>query len=229
MSCAYDLHIHSCLSPCASDDMTPQNIAGMAFIKGLSVISLTDHNAGNNLAAMEKAAAQYNLIFVPGVEVTSEEEVHLLVYFSNVSNAERFCANICQSLPEVKNRPDIFGNQIIMNDDDEPSGTLEKLLLQATPYPIESIVDMAQSYSGVVVPAHIDRDSFSLLSNIGYIPPLLFNSLEIRNPDNDQSYLSDFCILHSSDAHQLCDISEALHAMPNVKCPQDVITWLSLH
>lgn len=227
MSCAYDLHIHSCLSPCAADDMTPENIAGMAYIKGLSVISLTDHNTGENLAAMAKAAAKYNLIFVPGVEVTSEEEVHLLVYFSNVSNAEQFCSDIYQSLPEVKNRPNIFGNQIIMSDDDQPSRTLEKLLLQATSYPIESIMAMAQTYSGIVVPAHIDRDSFSLLSNLGYIPPGLFRCLEIRNPDNTQPYSSNFCILHSSDAHQLRDISEALHTMRTVKCPHDVISWLS--
>lgn len=207
--------------------MTPENIAGMAYIKGLSIISLTDHNAGGNLAAMAKAAAKYNLIFVPGIEVTSEEEVHLLVYFSEVGNAQRFCDKIYRSLPEVQNRPEIFGNQIIMNEYDEPSSTLKKLLLQATPFSIETILSMAQSFDGTVVPAHIDRDSFSLLSNLGYIPLGLFHSLELRNAKNAQSYCNDYRVIHSSDAHQLRDISEVLYKIPTKKSPHDVISWLS--
>ena len=138
----YDLHIHSCLSPCADDDMTPANIAGMARLKGLDMISLTDHNTGGNLAAMDSAARKAGLVFVPGVEATSREEAHILIYFSVLNDALHFTQTLYDSLPNIANHPKLFGRQLLIDENDEPAGELPKLLLQATPYSVEQLVAM---------------------------------------------------------------------------------------
>lgn len=209
-SCYYDLHIHSCLSPCAADDMTPSNIAGMATIKGLSIIALTDHNSGRNLPAMSKAAEEFGLAFVPGIEVTTVEEVHVLTYFKDLCTAVEFGDMLYASLPGISNRPDIFGCQILMDELDEPMGELDKLLLQATPFPITELTRMAVSAGGCAVPAHINRDSFSVFANLGFLPPGLFNTVEVCACLPCPSLDPSIQILHSSDAHQLGDISEPI-------------------
>ena len=113
-----DLHMHSCLSPCADDDMTPANICGMAHIKGLDAIAVTDHNTGRNLPYVKEAADYYGLIFLPGMEITTKEEVHLLGYFRDVDTAVEVGEIFCSHLPKMKNKPDFFGTQFVMNTDD---------------------------------------------------------------------------------------------------------------
>lgn len=224
----YDLHIHSCLSPCADDDMTPGNIAGMAKLKGLSMIALTDHNSGGNLAAMDAAAREAGLVFVPGVEATSREEAHILIYFAALGDAQRFTQNLYDSLPDIANRPELFGRQLLIDERDQPAGELGKLLLQATPYSVDELALKARAAGGAAVPAHINRDSFSILSNLGFIPPGLFCFVEVAQglpcPDIGGGYQ----ILHSSDAHTLGAISEAVHWLCGVKTAQDFIALLNL-
>ncbi len=212
----YDLHIHSCLSPCASNEMTPFNIAYMARLKGLDIISLTDHNAGHNLAAMADAAAACGLIFVPGVEATSREEVHVLLYFSDLNGALNLTDKLYASLPNIANRPEIFGDQIIMDAQDKPCGTLDKLLLQATPYSVEELVTMAKDMGGCAVPAHINRDSFSILSNLGFIPDGLFGFVEVAPFLACPEINSKYHKLFSSDAHNLGAISEPVNKLQNI-------------
>lgn len=222
----YDLHIHSCLSPCADDDMTPANIAGMARLKGLGMISLTDHNTGGNLAAMDKAAREAGLEFVPGVEVTSREEVHILIYFAALSEALRFTDDLYDSLPNIANRSDIFGRQLLIDQNDEPMGELHKLLLQASPYSVEELCAMAHSAGGAAVPAHVNRDSFSVISNLGFIPPGLFKYVEI-SPNLPQPRMEiAYGVLHSSDAHNLGSISEAENMLPGVRSARDLVALL---
>lgn len=224
MKVAYDLHIHSCLSPGADDDMTPANIVGMAKLKELSMISLTDHNCGNNLEAMAYEMQSTDMIFIPGIEVTSFEEVHLLVYFEHVNTAVGFSEMIYNSLPNVDNRPDIFGNQIIINNQDVEIGSLNKLLLQATPFSIDEIVKQANKVGGCVVPAHINRSSNSLLSNLGCIPKNLFNWVEIFNGIPCPPIDERLRVLYSSDAHRLGDISEPNQYLENIFLPKDLIS-----
>lgn len=222
----YDLHIHSCLSPCADADMTPVNIAGMARLKGLGMISLTDHNTGGNLIAMDKAARENGIIFVPGVEATSREEAHILIYFAVLDDALRFTQNLYDSLPDTKNRPDLFGRQLLMGADDEPAEELPKLLLQATPFSVDELAAMARKAGGAAVPAHINRGSFSIISNLGFLPPGLFKTVEAAQglffPDIGGYYQ----ILHSSDAHNLGSISEAVYSLSGVKTPKDLVSFL---
>jgi len=223
----YDLHIHSCLSPCASDDMTPANIAGMAHIKGLSLIALTDHNSGRNLPAMAKAAAEYDLIFVPGIEVTTSEEVHVLTYFKDVGAALDFGETLYASLPNIPNRPDIFGNQFIMDENDAVAGTLKKLLLQAVPYTLDDVAEMAKAAGGCAVPAHINRDSFSVLANLGAMPHGLFPFAEVAE-NIPCPPLHERChILHSSDAHDLGAVSEPVHALEGVSSAREFVDFVN--
>lgn len=223
----YDLHIHSCLSPCASDDMTPANIAGMAHLKGLSIIALTDHNAAHNLHAMAKAAAAYGLIFIPGIEVSTSEEVHVLTYFSDADAAVAFGDTLYHALPDIQNRPDIFGNQIVMDELDNIKGTLSKLLLQAVPFSLDDIVRMAKDAGGCAVPAHINRDSFSLLANLGFLPPNLFGCVEVAKSVPCPHLDTGLKILHSSDAHELGAISEPVEMLCGITNAKDFINLVN--
>ena len=145
MKCAVDLHIHSCLSPCADDDMTPCNIAGMAYVKHLDCIALTDHNAAENLPAAALAAREMGVCLLPGIEVTSSEEVHILCYFPAVDPAVDFGRMIYDHLPPLPNNKRIFGNQMILGPEDEAQGELSKLLIQATDL---SIVEIGRHLRG---------------------------------------------------------------------------------
>lgn len=227
MTRCYDLHIHSCLSPCAGDDMTPANIAGMAYVKGLSLIALTDHNTGANLPAMAEAAASYGLILIPGMEVTTSEEVHVLAYFADVDTAVAFGKKLYASLPNILNRPDIFGNQLVMDAQDTIISTLSKLLLQAVPYSLDDVVRMVKSDGGCTVPAHINRDSFSLLANLGFIPHGLFGCVEVCKSLPCPDLQGDYHVFHSSDAHDLGTIAEPLETLCGIKNARDFIDFVN--
>lgn len=223
----YDLHIHSCLSPCASDDMTPSNIAGMASIKGLSLIALTDHNCGRNLRPTAKAAAEFGIQFIPGIEVTTAEEVHVLTYFMETDTAAAFGDMLYDSLPDIANRPEIFGRQIVMDENDQCVHELRKLLLQATPYPIDEVVRLARASGGCALPAHVNRSSFSVFSNLGFMPKGLFGAAEVSSSIPCPPLIPGVFELHSSDAHNLGDISEPENRLPGIHNAPEFINFIN--
>lgn len=211
----YDLHIHSCLSPCGSEDMTPYNIAGMAALKGLDVIAVTDHNSCRNCPAVQKAAEEYGLIAIPGMELTTSEEVHAICLFETLEAALAFDAYVHERILPVKNREDIFGKQEIYGLDDTVAGTEEILLISATSISFEGLWELVDSFGGVMFPAHLDKSTTSLISNLGFVPEdskftmaevhdlKKLHSLQKTNP-----YLIGCRIISSSDAHYLEDIKE---------------------
>lgn len=206
----YDLHLHSALSPCGDEDMTPNNIVNMALLKGLDIIALSDHNSAGNLRAVAKAAGS-RLLVIPAIEVESAEEVHIVCYFPSVDRAEQFSEELKAQLPPIENRPDIFGRQLYLNEKDEVTGEEHQLLVCASGLSIEQVFSLTANYGGASVPAHIDRSSSSILSNLGFIPPdLPVSALEItakRRAELEQKY-AGFRILTNSDAHYLEDIAE---------------------
>ena len=211
----YDLHLHSCLSPCGDMDMTPNNILNMALIKELEMIALTDHNSCKNCPALLKAAQGSGLTVIPGMELTTAEEVHVVCLFSSLEGAMAFDEYVYERLADVTNDPAIFGAQQMMNELDQPVGTLEKLLVNATSIEISDLPALVAQYDGICYPAHIDRSSYSVLSNLGYIPPECgFSTLEVYRPavffekEQNQSLRDQYLILTSSDAHYLEQISE---------------------
>lgn len=206
-----DLHIHSCLSPCADDDMTPANICGMAHIKGLDAIAVTDHNTARNLPYVKEAADYYKLILLPGMEVTTREEVHLLGYFPSVDDALEVGEVFSSHLPKMPNRPKFFGNQFIMNTDDEIMGEETRMLIGATDLDLSECTEIIRKRGGVAVPAHINRGSNGLLVNLGLMPEEpAFPVVEVaRHMDIHPFIVKDRMVLYSSDAHQLGNIMEA--------------------
>jgi len=224
-SFSYDLHIHSCLSPCGDDDMTPANIAGMASVKGLSVIALTDHNTARNCPAAAAYAAAFGITFIPGMELTTSEEVHALCLFPVLERALAFDSYVHERIQPVTNRPEIFGHQIIMDEEDNPSGEEPLLLINATSISFDELTPLTSSFGGIMIPAHIDKSSNSLLSNLGSVPPdSRFTCAEISDPSKweqlkkQNSYLESCRFICDSDAHYLADIHEPqyfLHAEAN--------------
>lgn len=220
MELAYDLHIHSCLSPCGDMDMTPGNIAGMAMIKELKIIALTDHNTARNTPALVKAADEYGIIALPGMELTTQEEIHVVCLFEDTEAALAFDAYVYERLLKVRNKPKIFGEQVIMNEMDEPVGEEEFLLINATEIPFDDVYDTVASFGGIMIPAHLDKTSTSLISSLGMIPPdAKFTCAEVKNLDRlhslmrEHPYLENCRIISDSDAHYLEDISEPVHTL----------------
>ncbi len=212
----YDLHVHSCLSPCADDDMTPNNIAGMAALKGLQIVALTDHNSCKNCPAFFEACKRQGIIPVAGMELSTAEDIHLVCLFESLDDAMCFDAEIHKRLMNIENRSEIFGNQLILDGEDELIETEHKLLISATDLWISDAVDLARSFGAHVHPAHVDRESNGIISILGDIPKdYAFDCLEFNNPENvvfiKEKYFISKETRHivSSDAHHLWDINEA--------------------
>lgn len=216
----YDLHIHSCLSPCGDDDMTPANIAGMAALKGLEVVALTDHNSCRNCPAMLAAAAEYGLLAIPGMELCTSEEVHVLCLFSSLENALDFDSAVYPHILPIDNNESLFGHQYYYDTADHIIGTEPRLLISATDIPFSDVYDFVASYHGLMIPAHIDKTSTSLLSNLGFVPPdSRFPCFELKDLSHlhqvrhDNPYLEHCNVITDSDAHYLGHIHEPEHAL----------------
>ncbi len=212
MNLYYDFHIHTCLSPCGDSDMTPNNIVNMAILKGLDAIAITDHNhAGNVLACME-AAKDTDLLVIGGMEVETSENIHSIVLFEDVDALFELEKKIHSLLPSIKNKTDIFGDQIIMDSNDDVVSYEDKFLVTAANIDIFSLYEEVTRLGGVIFPAHIDKKSYSIISNLGSIPQeLKFGAVEVKFGESAKLYESDFKVIKNSDAHYLWDISEKQH------------------
>lgn len=214
MKLYYDFHIHSALSPCGDNDMTPNNLINMSIIKGLDAVALTDHNACENVRAAAAVAGD-KIIFIPGMEVETSEEVHIVTLFPTADAAEEMQRILVDSSPYIPNRREIFGNQYIMDENDEICGEIDRMLVTASGLDIYTVVAAAKDLGGIAYPAHIDRESYSVLSNLGFIPPDLdISAVEITEKSRtalEGEYSNRYNIITSSDAHYLWDISERNH------------------
>ena len=217
MRYSYDLHNHSCLSPCADNDNTPNNIAGMAYLSGIKIVALTDHNSAKNCPAFFEAAKRYDIVPIAGLELTTSEDIHLVCLFEELDSALKFDEYLQTRRVLIKNRVDVFGDQLILNAEDETVGTDEHLLPNATTVSLDEAPELIRSYGGVCYPAHIDRDANGIIAILGTLPPTPhFDCVEIRSPENVAEYterygLSDKAVIVSSDSHYLTDINETNH------------------
>lgn len=167
----YDLHIHSCLSPCGDNDMTPNNLVGMAAVAGLEVIAITDHNTCKNAPAVLKVAEEAGILAVPGMELCTAEEAHVVCLFETLEGAMAFDRYIYDNMPHIQNKAEIFGEQRILDENDELTGTLDDLLLVASFVGADEVKRLCEEYGGTAFPAHVDRDSYSVTAALGSIPP----------------------------------------------------------
>lgn len=210
MKYAVDLHIHSCLSPCGDELMTPNNIVNMARLKELDLIAVADHNTARHLPAVKKVADAVGVGLLPAMEITTKEEAHLLGYFPTVEAAVDFSDAIYPHLPPIKNKPKLFGEQLELDEDDETVRSEEKLLISALDLSIDKLVPMILDAGGLAVPAHINRGSNGLLQALGFIPPdIPFSALEVSiGLPLPHKGIPDLVQLHSSDAHYLENMFE---------------------
>lgn len=212
----YDLHIHSCLSPCADDDMTPDSIAGMGELNGLNLMALTDHNSCKNCPAFFESAKRHGILAVAGMELTTAEDIHTVCLFPELESALAFDNDLQAKRILIENRIDIFGNQLIMDSEDNIIGGDKYLLSNATMLLLEEVPKLVEKYGGICYPAHIDRESNGVIAVLGAFPESpKFDLAEVHLRDNLEncSKLSGFGkdkLIVSSDAHYLWDIKEKL-------------------
>ena len=210
-----DLHIHTCLSPCAELDMYPSALVRKALAEGLDVIAICDHNASENASAVIRAARGSLLTVLPGMEIASREEVHFLGLFESMDPLLELQGVIYRHLPG-QNDEARFGCQAIVNELDEVEGFNDRLLIGATDLPLEDLVRHVHRLGGIAVASHIDRESFSVISQLGFLDPEIpFDALEVsrcsRLSDAREKYreLGKRAILTSSDAHRIEEIGTA--------------------
>lgn len=216
MKIAADLHIHSALSPCASLEMSPSAIVRRAHEVGLDLIAITDHNSVENGFVAAALAEKAGIRVLFGMEAQSREDVHLLCLFEDRLQAERFNERIYSLLPDVPNNPDYFGDQVVVDEQDNIVRYEKKLLINALAISVPELVELAHSHEGIVVPAHVEAPPYGLLVNLGLVPVELEGSpLEIGCESSRESVLRAFPalarypLLRNSDAHFLKDIGRA--------------------
>jgi len=208
-----DLHIHTVLSACAEVEMIPPLIIRRARELGLGLIAITDHNSAENVAAVMRAAEGSRIAVLPGMEVQTREEVHLLTLFDTVEQALAWQAEVYAHLPDLKNDEEHFGAQFVVDATGEYVSTNERLLATSTDLSLEAVVAGAQVLGGLVIPAHVDRQSFSLIANLGFIPPgLNVPAVEIfrwsRETEVRQRFpqLEGYTLIRNGDAHRLSEM-----------------------
>ena len=221
ISLSYDLHIHSCLSPCGDDDMTPANIVGMAAILGLDAVAVTDHNSCKNCPAVLAAAKEYGILAIPGMEINTSEEIHAVCLFPDLDAAMDFDTYVYDRLMPFPNNEEIFGRQLLYDTEDQVCGSIPNLLINATEISFEGLWELVRSYGGVMFPAHVDKSANSLMANLGFIPPdSQFKTAEVKDLrqlhrlKKAHPYLEGCRIVSDSDAHYLEHIHEPGLTLP---------------
>ncbi len=225
MKLKYDFHLHSCLSPCGDNDMTPYNLVNMAKLMGYDIIALTDHNSCLNCPAAIKVGEDIGLTVVPGMELCTSEEIHTVCLFPTVEKALEFSDYVKSTMLPIKNDESIFGNQYIMDDTDQILGSEEILLTNASGISIDDVVAEVSRYGGVVFPAHLDRASYSVLSVLGFLyPEMNFTAAGFTHkayiPQYEEKHqlLKGMKHLRNSDAHYLENMVEATEEIDLPEC-----------
>jgi len=211
-----DLHIHTCLSPCSELFMTPYRVVEKAASLGLNIIAICDHNSAENVEVTKKLAKEKGIKVFPGIEVTSSEEVHILGIFGDIDNVMRLQDIVYENLQPGENDEEAFGYQVVVNENDEVLSFNKRLLIGSTRLSVEEVVEVIHHFRGLAIAAHIDREGFGIIGQLGFIPPNLeLDALElspdISTEDARRKFkgYSHIPWIRSSDAHNLSDIGRA--------------------
>lgn len=214
MKLYYDFHIHSCLSPCGDADSTPNNIVNMALVKGLHVIALSDHNTGKNCPAAIAVGKKNGLVVLPAMELTTGEDIHILCLFERYEDLQKLEAHIQKTRLRIKNKPEIFGRQLILNENDEIFGEEEDLLIVSSGVSVEDAAALVAGFGGIAVPAHIDKQANGLIGVLGAFD----YSLGFRMVECEHETDVALPRITDSDAHYIWDISEPEHFIEAESC-----------
>lgn len=207
-----DLHIHSTLSPCGSLEMSPKNIVEKAYEIGLNIIAITDHNMTENSFYTRELGKKYGITVLSGMELQTLEEIHILSIFDEYDVAANFQKKIYDLLPDVNNDIDFYGDQVIVDSENEIVRSEERLLLNSVQISIDNAVNLIKSMGGIAIPSHIDSTTFSIISQLGFVPDNIpFDALEVRYPEKIKDLLplilrKNIPLVSFSDAHYIADI-----------------------
>ena len=209
-----DLHIHSCLSPCSDWDMSPKKIVAKSLEQHLDLIAICDHNTAENAAATMREGSRQGIVVLPGMEICSREEVHLVTLFKKIEDALKMQDFIYDHLPG-KNQPEVFGHQIVADEHDQVLGENSRLLIGATQISLLAIVEKAHHLNGICISSHVDRPSYSLIGQLGFIPENLhLDAVEVsyrvplKSALNEVPGIKNYPCVTASDAHFLHDIGK---------------------
>lgn len=207
-----ELHVHTVLSPCAAVEMIPPFIVQAALNHGIDVLAITDHNTSANVAAVQQAASGTNLHVLPGMELQTIEEVHVLCLFEHLAAIQSFQEWVDANLPNVDNDPEYFGEQFIVDKTGEFLQHEHRLLLNSCSVSFDQAVDKVHSLDGLAIPAHVDRTAFGLYANLGFIPPhIQIDAAEISarlsqyEAPRRYPQLDHYPLLQGGDVHHLSD------------------------
>ncbi|MBQ2687360.1 MAG: PHP domain-containing protein [Clostridia bacterium] len=210
----YDLHVHSCLSPCGDDESTPNSIAGMATLNGLNVVALTDHNTTRNCPGFFEAAKRHGIIPIAGMELTTAEDIHVIFLFEDLKTALKFDEDLQDKRILIDNRVDVYGEQMIMNGNDEIIGIEKHLLSNATTISVDDCPKLAEKYGAICYPAHIDRQANGIIATLGTFPDIKgFKVFELNDGEKEEELRKTYdlgnrkCVV-SSDAHYLWNMRD---------------------
>ena len=212
---AADLHIHTALSPCAEDAMTPPAIVIAAMDAGLDIIAICDHNAAANIEAVREVAegpGEGRVAVLAGMEITTAEEVHLVCLFPEPDAALATAAKVREGLPRYAAGARRYGRQLIMNGDGDIVGEEDAMLSSASALPIEAAAALVRENAGIVIAAHVDRPSFSIFSQLGFLPPNLpIDALEVSAAGYRQGRAVEFeatglPLVTASDSHSYTEV-----------------------
>lgn len=208
-----DLHIHTLLSPCGSLDMSPVNIIEAALNAKLDIIGICDHNSTKQAPLIKEMGAKKGLLVLCGAEVNSIEEVHCLTLFETNSQLTEFQEYIDRYLMPVMNKPEIFGEQIVVDENEIIVEEIEPLLINALNISLVDIEQKVHQIGGLVIPAHVDRPYCGLFSQLGFIPEnLKVDAFEFSGNIDEYKQIgklpSGASVIKNSDAHTLVQIGE---------------------
>ena len=203
-----ELHVHTVLSPCAAVEMIPPLIVDQALARGITLLAVTDHNSSANASAVMQAARDTPLSVLPGMELQTREEVHLLCLFDTLEQLEAWQARVDELLPKIPNNIGFFGEQFVVDAEGEFIRREERLLLNSVDIELEHAAQEVTALGGLAIPAHVDRKANGLIEILGLVPPG-FEALEISRYCSPQSALQKFpqlnghTLLQSGDVHLL--------------------------
>jgi len=209
-----DLHIHSCLSPCSDWDMSPKKIVQKSLEQQLDLIAICDHNTAENVAATMREGARQGIAVLPGMEICSREEVHLVTLFKSIEADLKMQEFIYKHL-NGNNQPEVFGHQVVADEHDQVLGENPRLLIGATGLSLIDVVEKAHHLGGICISSHVDRPSYSLIGQLGFIPENLhLDAVEVsfrvplKKARTEVPGIGNYPCVTSSDAHFLDDIGK---------------------
>ncbi len=222
-----ELHIHTVLSPCAGVEMIPPLIIQRALALNLNLIAITDHNSGENAAAVIKAAEGQDLTVLPGMELQTEEEVHILCLFDTLEQLDALQTVVDKTLPPIENNIEFFGEQFVVDHTGEFICRKKQLLITSTKMSFEEVYQHIHALGGLFIPAHVNRQAYGLIDHLGFVPPTVQpDALEISRHITPQEALTQFPqikgypLIQSGDVHYLDDflgVNQFVLAAPTVE------------